>query len=207
MQTSVGLRPLSAAPPPTPPAPPPRPSASPAPVTSPDLLTPHLAQLGFHAFRSGDTEYIVPPVCDVPAGPFLMGSNPKRDRDAYEGEMPQHSVTLATFQIGKYPVTVAEYTCFVRAGQGQPYSWQQQLSKLDHPVRDVSWPTNCATRLLVSAAHPGRAGERHVDVRSSPVAMATRRWNADGGGPAARCWRITSAHASELSTEVSTSRS
>jgi len=39
------------------------------------------------------------------------------------------------------------------------------------------------------------------------VAMAASRWKAEGDGPCSRCWRITAAHASGLSTEVSTSRS
>ena len=57
------------------------------------------------------------------------------------------------------------------------------------------------------AEHTVRVGERHVGTRSSPVAIAARRWKADGGGPLSRRWRITSAHASALSSEVSTSRS
>src|SRR6266487_1956491 len=39
------------------------------------------------------------------------------------------------------------------------------------------------------------------------VAMAAKSWKADGGGLFSRRWRMTSAHSSELSTEVSTSRS
>ena len=41
----------------------------------------------------------------------------------------------------------------------------------------------------------------------SGVDMDARRWKADGGGPFSRRWRIESAHSSELSMEVSTSRS
>jgi formylglycine-generating enzyme required for sulfatase activity len=83
---------------------------------------------------------IVPPVCEVPAGGFLMGSDKKKD-----GEVPQHTVTLGAFQIGAYPVTVAEYACAVRAkAVREPptsgsVSWQTQLQRLDHPVVCVSW--------------------------------------------------------------------
>jgi formylglycine-generating enzyme required for sulfatase activity len=56
-----------------------------------------------------------------------------------DDELPQHSVTLAAFQIAKFPVTVAEYACFVRTGQEEPQNWHKQLGKLDHPVVYVSW--------------------------------------------------------------------
>jgi formylglycine-generating enzyme required for sulfatase activity len=56
----------------------------------------------------------------------------------HDDEELKHWVTLAAYQIGKYPVTVAEYACFVRAGQQKPSDWQAQLSKMDHPVVYVS---------------------------------------------------------------------
>jgi formylglycine-generating enzyme required for sulfatase activity len=127
----------------------PAPPATPAPTRQPtgptpitlsrDRLPERLAQLGFAAYRAGETEYILPPVCDVPAGAFLMGSDPRKDKSLSDDEKPQQSVTLAAYQIGKYPVTVAEYACFVRAGQKEPYNWRQQLGKLDHPAVRVSW--------------------------------------------------------------------
>ncbi|HEV2238071.1 MAG TPA: formylglycine-generating enzyme family protein, partial [Ktedonobacterales bacterium] len=138
--------------------PPLRPPAPPVPVNAPNLLPPRLAQLGFHAYRSGDTEYIVSPVCDVPAGTFLMGSDPKKDKDWLEYEKPQHSVTLAANRIAKYPVTVAEYACFVHAGQKQPRDWKQQLGALDHPAVYVSWheATAYATWLAERTGEPWR---------------------------------------------------
>jgi formylglycine-generating enzyme required for sulfatase activity len=37
-----------------------------------------------------------------------MGSDPTQDSDAVDQEQPQHSVALPAYQIGAYPVTVAE---------------------------------------------------------------------------------------------------
>jgi formylglycine-generating enzyme required for sulfatase activity len=82
---------------------------------------------------------IVPPVVPVPAGAFTMGSDKQRDPQASDDELPEHWETLPAYQMGKYPVTVAEYACFVRVGQRQPQDWQGQLAKLDHPVVYVSW--------------------------------------------------------------------
>ena len=51
--------------------------------------------------------YIDPPMVNVPAGTFLMGNQFGNDI-----AKPAHSVTLPAFQIGKYPVTVAEFRKF-----------------------------------------------------------------------------------------------
>ena len=68
-----------------------------------------------------------------------MGSDPARDPQAYDDEQPQHRVILGAYRIGRYPVTVAEYACFVRAGQRAPGYWRIQLRKLLHPMVHVSW--------------------------------------------------------------------
>jgi len=103
----------------------------------------------------------------VPAGEFLMGSDKEKDSDAYSDELPQHKVHLDEFWMGKYPVTVAQFTAFVRdsghqttaekRGTGRGWTggkweeikganWQHPRGpKSDvkgkgmHPVRQVSW--------------------------------------------------------------------
>ncbi len=115
----------------------------PAPPIPADRFPARLASLGFVARKLNGVEVIVPPLSDIPAGPFLMGSNSQEDNAA----KPQHTVTLAAYQIARYPVTVAEYACAVRAGavseptQGswRPITWQEQLKRLDHPIVCVSW--------------------------------------------------------------------
>ncbi len=69
----------------------------------PDRFPAQLAQLGFGARVMNGVEVIVPPVCDVPSGAFLMGSDPQVDAEADADEQPQHAVTLAAFQIGRFP--------------------------------------------------------------------------------------------------------
>ncbi|MCO6451972.1 MAG: SUMF1/EgtB/PvdO family nonheme iron enzyme [Caldilineales bacterium] len=76
----------------------------------------------------------------VPAGEFLMGSDPKRDKDARSGEQPQHRVYLSEYYIGKYPVTQGQYAAFVRAsGHKSEGGWEAGSGKDDHPVVRVSW--------------------------------------------------------------------
>jgi len=54
--------------------------------------------------------------CEIPAGPFLMGSDKARDGAAFDDEQPQHEVTLPRYYISRYPVTVAQFDAFVQAG-------------------------------------------------------------------------------------------
>jgi formylglycine-generating enzyme required for sulfatase activity len=109
------------------------------PPIPPERFPKRLAALGFEPRKVDGVEVIVPPLRDVPAGAFPMGSDPKRDKDAQSNERPQRPVNVGAFRIGTYPVTVAEYACFVRAGRKQPGNWTGQLSTLDHPVVCVSW--------------------------------------------------------------------
>ena len=74
-----------------------------------------------------------------------MGSDKARDEEAFDAELPQHRVEVGVFQIGKYPVTVAEYALAVVAGavreppQSGSVTWAVQQQRLDHPVVCVSW--------------------------------------------------------------------
>jgi formylglycine-generating enzyme required for sulfatase activity len=125
---------------------PPLNSAPSAYIAPPDRFPPRLAELGYRVAFLNGAEVIVPPVCDMPAGPFLMGSDPTKDKQAYSDEQ-QHWVTLGAYQIGTFPVTVAEYACFVRAtGAAEPKSpliqvtWAQQTTeRIDHPAVNISW--------------------------------------------------------------------
>jgi formylglycine-generating enzyme required for sulfatase activity len=105
-----------------------------------------LMQLGFRFMQvidgSGRDQYryVTPPVCKVPGGPFLMGSNKQHDPDAQDDETPQHTVTLETYHIGIYPLTVAEYACFVQATDyATPDDWGNQERYADHPIVYVPW--------------------------------------------------------------------
>lgn len=79
----------------------------------------------------------------VPAGSFLMGSDPRVDRAAGPQERPQRSVMLDAFAIDRYEVTNVHYLRFVLAtGATWPPYWMQdpfpeKLSR--HPVIGVSW--------------------------------------------------------------------
>jgi formylglycine-generating enzyme required for sulfatase activity len=86
----------------------------------------------------------------IPGGSFTMGRAQGRDN-----EKPEHTVTIASFYIDRYPVTQAEYQRFIQdTGHSVPYykvEWTDQeynwdaesasppTDKLDHPVVMVKW--------------------------------------------------------------------
>jgi formylglycine-generating enzyme required for sulfatase activity len=75
----------------------------------------------------------------VPAGEFLMGSDPQMDQDAEVDERPQHRVEVAESYIGRYPVTVAQFRAFVEGSDFRPDDSRCLRGPDDHPVAWVSW--------------------------------------------------------------------
>jgi formylglycine-generating enzyme required for sulfatase activity len=82
-----------------------------------------LAALGVEPPAAEPPQPIEPEMLLIPAGPFLMGSDPARDPHARDDEQPQHTVTLPDYTIGKYPVTVAEFRAFIEAGGYREPRW------------------------------------------------------------------------------------
>lgn len=97
----------------------------------------------------------------IPHGSFYMGSA-EDDEQARDNEKPQHEVLVESFQLSRYPITNAQYACFVQAGGYQterywqltkagliwwqtekpqaPAYWDQRTwNNPNHPVVGVSW--------------------------------------------------------------------
>ncbi|MBN1936337.1 MAG: formylglycine-generating enzyme family protein, partial [Anaerolineae bacterium] len=79
----------------------------------------------------------------IPAGSFLMGSDPQKDKNAGSDEQPQHTVYLSDYCICKTMITNAQYLAFVQAGGRKPPQYWQNgripQGKENHPVVCVSW--------------------------------------------------------------------
>jgi formylglycine-generating enzyme required for sulfatase activity len=79
----------------------------------------------------------------IPAGEFLMGSDPQKDQSARDEEQPQRRLYLPDYYIAKTPVTNAQYLAFAEATGNQPYSgWEDGRppeGKENHPVVTLSW--------------------------------------------------------------------
>ncbi|MCC7162291.1 MAG: SUMF1/EgtB/PvdO family nonheme iron enzyme [Anaerolineae bacterium] len=72
---------------------------------------------------------IVPVMAPVPPGEYHIGSADD-DQNADDDEKPQHTVSIPAFEIGRYPVTNAEFACFIKAdGYKQDKYWETDLAK------------------------------------------------------------------------------
>jgi formylglycine-generating enzyme required for sulfatase activity len=97
------------------------------------IVSPWLAERGFRATSYQGVAVLLPPMVSVPAGDFLMGRVPGRDLPDLKGREAQHVVCTAAYTIGRFPVTVAEFSYFARAGgtapanHGHSADWVSQL--------------------------------------------------------------------------------
>ena len=81
---------------------------------------------------------------EIPAGVFVMGSDPAIDPRAFDIERwsntsAQGTVELSTFYMARYEVTVAQLGAFVEA-TGHTVDPRALQAPPDHPASLVSWP-------------------------------------------------------------------
>jgi len=84
----------------------------------------------------------------IPAGEFVMGSDPGKDPDARDDEQPQHTIYLPDYAMARTPVTNAQYAVFLQATRYDPprhwriWFWKRRwppMGRQDYPVVNVSW--------------------------------------------------------------------
>ena len=83
-----------------------------------------LGELGDPRFKrcksAEGVAYLLPPMVRVPGGRYWIGS----DEGSYPDVLPRQEVEVETFWIGQFPVTNAEYACFIAArGYEDPRWW------------------------------------------------------------------------------------
>jgi formylglycine-generating enzyme required for sulfatase activity len=76
---------------------------------------------------------------EIPEGPFLMGSDSEQDPHATDSEIPLHEITLRTYYIARYPVTLAQYQAFVKGSNQRLRDVYGQSEYRNHPVVSVTW--------------------------------------------------------------------
>jgi formylglycine-generating enzyme required for sulfatase activity len=85
---------------------------------------------------------------EIPAGPFLMGSDWSRDSRAAYDELPQHQVELPAFWMARFLVTVGQFRSFVQAtgaklededGLRKPATHPMTIVSLDEAVAYCAW--------------------------------------------------------------------
>jgi formylglycine-generating enzyme required for sulfatase activity len=99
-------------------------------------------------------EAVLSEMVTIPAGPFTMGS-----KEGPEDERPAHEVTLAAYDIDRFPVTNAQFAEFLNASSATPSAsahlfdfddpdarvhrrgerWTADRGYENHPVIEVPW--------------------------------------------------------------------
>ncbi|MBM3188948.1 MAG: NACHT domain-containing protein [Chloroflexi bacterium] len=130
-----------------------------APVSGFAEIIPAVLRDADPAVRAAAAATLDTALVEVPAGPFLMGSDKSKDPQAWDSETPKHEEQSITrpCRIGKYPVTNAQYARFVAAGgydnQGYwteagwrwkgdrrgPGRYGGDFEQPEYPVVGVSW--------------------------------------------------------------------
>jgi formylglycine-generating enzyme required for sulfatase activity len=116
-------------------------------------------------------EYLLPPMVAIPGGVYLIGDDEPiwvaAFDKGYRSHMPRHAVTITAFQIGQFPVTNAEWACFVAAGGYDEEQWWDT-------------PTGRAWRSGEGTADGTRAGVRYGlrRIRRDPAELET--WHDSG---------------------------
>ena len=101
-----------------------------------------LARLGdsrFNADRWGLPDEPLLGFVEIPEGPFLMGSDKRRDKDSIDREWPQHEVFLPTYYMARYPITVDQFRAFVNDSGYTPRDEDSLRGVSTHPVVNVAW--------------------------------------------------------------------
>ena len=69
--------------------------------------------------------YLLPPLVKIPAGTYPIGDDAPivNPEGRWTDHVPRHEVTVADFAIGRFPVTNAEWACFLKAGGYEDDRW------------------------------------------------------------------------------------
>jgi len=104
------------------------------------------------AARQGAVRFVVPPLSAIRGGAYQIGSTEADD------EQPIHTVQIADFQIGQFPITNAEYRLFIEAGGYEDERWWQSEAAR-------RWLSGSEDYALDKAAWRQRMAERRAMLR------------------------------------------
>jgi formylglycine-generating enzyme required for sulfatase activity len=159
------------------------------PVLSVDLrqrLGLALAEIGDPRFvPDKETKSILPHLVTIPGENFRMGTSEEDEKiikeqgaKSWDDEKPAHEIVLSEYTIGKYPVTNAEFRCFMEQGGYDPKAkwWSEDGRKWRTGAweSDLSWISDEETRRIWKDWLAGRPVER----RDRPFWWDDPRWDA-----------------------------
>ncbi len=135
---------------------------------------------------------------EVAGGPFVMGSDPAVDRLAFAIErwspgVPQGTVDVPTFHIGRYEVTVGQFLAFVQASGHRLADASPLAADPRLPVANVAWTDALAYTRWLSRALAAWDGTPPVLARRLREGWQVRlpteaQWEKAARGTDGRIW-------------------
>ena len=96
-----------------------------------------------YANESSSTQVLDVELVYIPAGDFVMGSDPRQSEFVQDEELPEHTLALPEYYLARTPVTNRQYLAFVQAcDYHRPEHWPSYgfpEDQADHPVVNVTW--------------------------------------------------------------------
>jgi formylglycine-generating enzyme required for sulfatase activity len=81
----------------------------------------------FHKKAFSNGQALIPPTIRIPGGTYFIGRNKEEVSGSYSDEISRHQLDITAFLIGKYPVTNAEFDCFIKCGgYDESRYWSEQ---------------------------------------------------------------------------------
>jgi len=162
--------------------------------------------------------------CEIPAGPFLMGSA-RNEPETYADEKPQHALNLPRFYLSRYPITNAQFRPFVESDgytnstywTPEGWSWRQGAEADLTPLAgDENWQRQYRERLarrpLEKRDRPFWWDHTQLSLPNRPVvgiswyeAAAYARWlgtQLRNAGSKLRVWRAGQSLPADLEAEA-----
>jgi formylglycine-generating enzyme required for sulfatase activity len=112
-------------------------------------------------------EYLLPPLAAIPGGTYWIGEDQpiwfEEEERWVDVHQPRHAVELAGFRIGRFPVTNAEWACFIAAGGYEDERWwDTALGRAWRRGEGTAEGRRANARLSVrQLRHSGRLDELH----------------------------------------------
>ena len=140
----------------------------------------------FERVRGPWGEYLLPPLVDIPGGVYTIGDDEPITYDnrgttfTTTAHVPAHRLEISSFRVGQFPVTNAEWSCFMAAGGYEDERW---------------WDTEDGRRWRRGelSNEGGKANSRYWRKRYATEEGLFERMEAEGGFPNAAAverWKL-----------------
>jgi formylglycine-generating enzyme required for sulfatase activity len=144
-----------------------------------------LSGLGDPRFKPAANGLLVPATVPIPGGAFQMGTSPAEaealkafEIEPWDDEKPNHPVEVSAFEIGRFPVTNAEYRCFAEGAKGYDNpDWWSPEGRAWREGRDTPDLSIYSKKVQKQVAE--WLTRRPVGKRGQPMFWNDSQWNAD----------------------------